>query len=155
MSSPLPPLPTVSDLATAGEVAQRFEGVISLAGSRAGTGQLRKHPHRLWLPIEDTDEPDTLNAPSADTVRRILAFAGSTPDPLLVHCRYGQSRSVAAALGIAVHRGWDALVASRELLAAHPANRPFTPNELLLGLFDSELGCAGRLLRAGIDHVRT
>lgn len=147
-------LPVVADLVTARKIAGRFEAVISLAGTRRESGQLKHHPRRLWLPMEDTSDRGEARAPSTQAVKDILAFTGEGPGSILVHCRYGQSRSAAVALGLAVHFGWDPTVAVRELLGAHPAGMPFAPNQLLLELFDEELHCGGRLLTTGLDHTR-
>jgi len=146
-------LPYVSDLAEAERIAQTFESVISLAGSAKGRGALKNHSRRLHCRFDDVlDDAEGVPA-GAEHILEIIEFSADAKT-LLVHCEYGQSRSTAVAMGVAVALGARIEDAARELLQAHPAGRPFVPNERILSLFDHHLGCNGRLVGAGLDYIR-
>jgi predicted protein tyrosine phosphatase len=148
-------LPWIANLADAERIARDFDSVISLAGPAKGRGALKNHQHRLFCPFDDVleDSEDEGVAAGAEQIREILGFT-SDAGLILVHCEYGQSRSTAVALGIAVALGTDPENAGAELLKAHPNGRPFVPNEWVLSLFDNHLACNGRLVTAGLNHTR-
>ena len=150
----LPDPPRVVSLVEAEVICKDFDSVISLAGPAKGRGALKNHQRRLFCPFDDVleDSEDEVAA-GAEQIREILGFT-SDAGLILVHCEYGQSRSTAVALGIAVARGKDPENAAAELLKAHPNGRPFVPNEWVLRLFDNHLACNGRLVTAGLNHTR-
>lgn len=155
VSLELPLLPQVSSLAEAERTARDFDSVISLAGPAGGRGALKNHPRRLYCSFADVlDDTEGEGAPAGnEQVREILEFSAGA-GLLLVHCEYGQSRSAAVAVGVAVARGITPGDAARELLQAHPIGRPFVPNEWVLTLFDRHLGCGRRLVTAGLEYTR-
>lgn len=148
------PVPVVTDLVGAETVAGEFDAVVSLAGDRSGAWALLDHPRRLYCPFDDVSLADDPDAFTAVHARTILDFTADQAGTLLVHCLAGQSRSTATALAIAVQRGHDPYEAAANLLTAHPPLRPFTPNPLVLFVFDRVLSMRGALLDAGMEHVR-
>ena len=105
---------------------------------------------RLTLRFHDISEPrDGLVAPSRAMVAELLEFAAAwrEPDPLLVHCWMGISRSTAAALilACAVDPAQDEVQIALALRKASPSA---TPNRLIVALADDLLGRQGRLIAA-------
>jgi predicted protein tyrosine phosphatase len=147
-------LPVVANLDEASRNAALYPSVISLAGTRIGDGALRLHDNRLYIPMNDTNRGGTRQSPSTHAVEKIFKFCNDVSTPLLVHCQYGQSRSTAVALGVAVYWGWDPWEAAEVLLSKHEINRAFVPNELLLSLFDNALGTNGNITKAGLHYIR-
>lgn len=145
-------LPRVYNRIEAETLGAAFANVISLAGTAAGRGEMRKHPRRLFCPFDDVVDDDSEPA-GPEQIERILKFAAHA-ESLMAHCAYGQSRSAAVALGVTVAWGWDPGEAAQALLISHPASRPFVPNERVLRLFDEALSCRGRLLQAGLEYMR-
>lgn len=147
-------LPVVGDLVDAETTAGAFDAVVSLAGGHTGSWALRDHRQRLYCPFDDVSiatDPDACTRAHAHT---ILDFTAGHTGTLLVHCLAGQSRSTAVALAVAVQRGYDPYDAAADLLAAHPAQRPFTPNPLVLFVFDRVLSLRGELMEAGMAFMR-
>lgn len=124
MARQVSPLPCVSSLTEAERTARDFESVISLGGAGEGRRALKSHPRRLYCPFDDIlDNAEEEGAPAgAEQVREILEFAAAAK-LLLVHCKHGQSRSTAVALGVSVARGMTPEDAARGLLQAHPHRR--------------------------------
>ncbi len=105
---------------------------------------------RLLLAFHDIDAPQIgLVAPDRDTVQSLLDFAGHwlEPEPMLVHCWMGISRSTAAALilACALRPERCEAEAAQALRAASPTA---TPNQLMIALADDLLGREGRLAAA-------
>jgi predicted protein tyrosine phosphatase len=141
----------VCNLAEAEIIAAEFDAVISLVPSYAST--LNTHRKRCCALFDDVVFADDVNAPTSAQVQQVLRFASTLDGPVLVHCQYGQSRSTAVALGILAARGEDPTEAYRRLEQEHPYQRPFTPNVLVLSLFDHALHLDGELVRAGAVWV--
>lgn len=139
-------LPTVLSLAEAERDARKYSTVVSLVHSNERS--LREHPHRLYLPCEDTVFPSDHAAPNADHIHTLLSFVPEPPRDIMVHCLMGHSRSTAVALVLLVAWGWDPDDAASNLASTHPPHRPFIPNALITSLADSLLGCSGRLSAA-------
>jgi len=107
----------------------------------------------LNLRFNDISAPmDGLTAPTAETVRAILAFGdawktAATGAPLLAHCFAGISRSTAAAyiLACAFSAPGREQALARGLRAASPTA---TPNSLMIAFADSALGREGRMVTA-------
>ena len=105
---------------------------------------------RLALAFHDIDAPRRgLVAPDRDMVQTLLDFAAEwrEPEPMLVHCWMGISRSTAAALIVAcaLRPERSELEAAQALRAASPTA---TPNPLMIALADDLLGRQGRLVAA-------
>jgi predicted protein tyrosine phosphatase len=105
---------------------------------------------RLILRFHDIAEPQSgYIAPSQAMVAKILAFGAEwrEPEPLLIHCWMGISRSTAAALIIAcaVNPVRDEAEIAQALRDASPTA---TPNRLMVALADEQLGRQGRLIAA-------
>jgi predicted protein tyrosine phosphatase len=141
----------VCNLAEAELIAAEFDAVISLVPSTEAA--LRSHTNRCCTLFDDVVFADDRNAPTSSQVHEILRFASTLKRSVLVHCLYGQSRSTAVALSIMAARGVDPSEAYRHLEQEHPPQRPFTPNVLVLSLFDHALQLDGELVRAGTTWV--
>jgi predicted protein tyrosine phosphatase len=141
----------ICNLAEAEIIAVEFDAVVSLVPSNAST--LNSHRKRCCALFDDVVFADDLNAPTSAQVQHVLRFASALNGPVLVHCQYGQSRSTAVALGILAGRGEDPTAAYRRLEQEHPYQRPFTPNVLVLSLFDHALRLDGELVRAGAAWI--
>ncbi len=109
------------------------------------------HPARhLRVGVNDIcEETEGLLAPSEATVRSILDFGAGWdgPEPMLIHCWAGVSRSTATAFILACERNPDTperTIAER-LRAASPAANP---NRRLVSLADDLLGRGGRMVDA-------
>lgn len=105
---------------------------------------------RLTLRFHDISEPrEGLVAPSRAMVAELLDFGAAwrEPDPLLVHCWMGISRSTAAALVLAcaASPARDEAEIARALREASPTA---TPNPRIVALADDLLGRQGRLIAA-------
>lgn len=105
---------------------------------------------RLTLRFHDISEPrEGLAAPSRAMVAELLDFGAAwrEPDPLLVHCWMGISRSTAAALVLAcaARPARDEAEIARTLREASPTA---TPNPRIVALADDLLGRQGRLIAA-------
>lgn len=140
-------LPVVMSHEEASEVANEFPSVISLVHSSHPL--LVSHKNRLLQPFDDEIAPNGRRSCTLQDVSEILKFSKKAPDQILVHCEYGQSRSTAVALGILASRGYDLAYSYEILLQEHAPYRPFTPNILVLSLFDKTLKLKGELLRIG------
>ena len=125
--------------------------VLTLLGPGAEPDPICGDAHHLALRFNDITAPMAGHvAPSADTVRVILAFgerwrAAATGAPLLVHCFAGISRSTAAAYMLACAfspRGREEALA-RALRTASPTA---TPNSLMVALADDLLDRRGRMI---------
>jgi predicted protein tyrosine phosphatase len=103
------------------------------------------HDDQLIVEFEDRLRPEQ-GAPTLAHAEQILSWAHPRLGrSILVHCKAGQSRSTASALGIAVlagmseHDAWNHV----EHSCRPPekiSTRPFIPNLRLLGHFDVLLG---------------
>jgi len=105
---------------------------------------------RLALAFHDIDAPRRgLVAPDRAMVQALLDFAADwrEPEPMLLHCWMGISRSTAAALIVAcaLRPERSELEAAQALRAASPTA---TPNPLMIALADDLLGRQGRLVAA-------
>ena len=116
-------------------------------GSEPPTAAAIGADQRLYLPINDIDEPiEGLTAPDEATVDAILAFAERWDEaqPMVVHCWAGISRSTATAFVIACARNPQTPEAeiARALRAASPTAYP---NRRIVALADANLGRGGRM----------
>jgi predicted protein tyrosine phosphatase len=123
--------------------------VVSLLAPGQATPALPPVP-RLSLAFHDIDAPRSgLVAPDREMVQALVNFAGDwrEPEPMLVHCWMGVSRSTAAALilACALRSDRDEAEAARALRAASPTA---TPNPLMIALADDLLRREGRLVAA-------
>jgi predicted protein tyrosine phosphatase len=104
---------------------------------------------RLLLASHDVaEEIEGYQAPTADDVARLLAFARAWDGmrPMLVHCWAGVSRSTAAAYVVACARsGGSEVELARALRHASPGA---TPNPLIVAHADALLGRSGRMVAA-------
>lgn len=109
------------------------------------------HDDHLIVECEDRVNPEE-GAPTLSQVDEILSWATYRLDrSILVHCKAGQSRSTAAALGIAMLSGVSEADALQYVYAScRPSDkvctRPFIPNTRLLAHVDTLLGT--QLVRA-------
>jgi predicted protein tyrosine phosphatase len=105
---------------------------------------------RLTLRFHDiTESRDELIAPSRNMVEALLAFGDAwlEPEPMLVHCWMGISRSTAAAIALAAAA--DPSRNEMEIaIALRTASPSATPNALMVALADDLLGRQGRLISA-------
>jgi predicted protein tyrosine phosphatase len=104
--------------------------------------RLLLYSHDLAVPTEG------LQAPTADDVARLLAFARSWDGarPMLVHCWAGVSRSTAAAFAIACALSpRPEIELARALRSASPGA---TPNPLIVAHADALLARDGRMVAA-------
>ena len=135
------------DLAAA--LARGPARVVSLLSPGRPAPRVAAVPH-LVLTFNDIAEPrDGLTPPDAQMLRRLIAFgaAWDEPEPLLVHCWMGISRSTAAAFVLAC--ALDPARDPRSLAAALRAAAPeATPNRLMVALADDLLGRGGRMTQA-------
>ncbi len=123
--------------------------IVSLLAPGQTTPKLPPVP-RLALAFHDIDGPHRgLVAPDREMVQALLDFGASwrEPEPMLVHCWMGISRSTAAALILACALRPDRreLEAAEALRAASPTA---TPNPLMIALADELLEREGRLVSA-------
>jgi predicted protein tyrosine phosphatase len=105
---------------------------------------------RLTLRFHDIAEPrEGLVAPSRAMVAELLDFGAAwrEPEPLLVHCWMGISRSTAAALVLACAAS-PARDEGEIALALRAASPTATPNSRIVALADDLLGRQGRLITA-------
>jgi len=105
---------------------------------------------RLALAFHDIDAPrQGLVPPDRDMVQALLDFAADwrEPEPMLLHCWMGISRSTAAALIIACALRPDRSEAEAAL-ALRAASPTATPNPLMIALADDQLAREGRLIAA-------
>jgi len=105
---------------------------------------------RLILRFHDISEARAgMVAPSRAMVSQLLAFGAAwrEPDPLLVHCWMGISRSTDAALVLACAANPERNEAEIAL-ALREASPTATPNPLIVALADDLLGRQGRLSAA-------
>jgi predicted protein tyrosine phosphatase len=94
------------------------------------------------------EEIEGYQAPTADDVARLLAFARAWDGmrPMLVHCWAGVSRSTAAAYVVACARSdGSEMELARALRHASPGA---TPNPLIVAHADALLGRSGRMVAA-------
>jgi predicted protein tyrosine phosphatase len=140
-------LPVVMSHEEAGEMADEYPSVVSLVVS--DMERLVAHRNRLERPFADILNPGSRQACTVADVKAILRFGIKAPDPVLVHCEYGQSRSTAVAFGILAGRGYGLEESYQMLALDHPPGRAFMPNLLVLARFDQVLGRNGELLRVG------
>jgi predicted protein tyrosine phosphatase len=113
-------------------------------------------PEIVWtkpltlLKMHDLTAPSSqLLGPCESHIEGILKFGREwrEPEPMLIHCWMGISRSTAAALilACAVDPLRDEADAARALRAASPTA---TPNPLMIALADARLNRQGRLIAA-------
>lgn len=113
------------------------------------------HDDHLIVEFEDRVEPE-LGAPTLSQVDEILSWAHARLDrSILIHCRAGQSRSTAAAVGIACLAGLSESEALQYVYAhCRPTDkigtRPFIPNTRFLRHVDTLLGT--QLRRAASNY---
>jgi len=105
---------------------------------------------RLLLRFHDISEPRIgLIAPTQAMVSELLAFGAAwrEPEPLLIHCWMGISRSTAAALilACALDPARDEAEIGGALRRASPTA---TPNPLIVSIADQLLGRQGRIVAA-------
>jgi predicted protein tyrosine phosphatase len=99
------------------------------------------HDDHLIVEFEDRLQPDQ-GAPTLAHAEQILSWAQPRLDrSILVHCKAGQSRSTASAIGIAALAGMSEPEAWNHVASlCRPPDklktRPFIPNLRLLGHFD-------------------
>jgi hypothetical protein len=116
------------------------------------------HDDHLIVEFEDRVEPE-LGAPTLSQVDEILSWAHARLDrSILVHCKAGQSRSVAAAVGIACLAGMSEHDALQYVYAhCRPSvkvgRRPFTPNLRYLKHVDTLLATNLRREVARFDPI--
>lgn len=115
-----------------------------------GYGEAR----HLQLSLHDIEaEAEGLHAVSDDRMRTLLDFVGGweRSAPILIHCYAGISRSTATAFitACALNPDADEEEIARALRTASPTA---SPNRRFVALADSELGRAGRMVRA-IDSI--
>ena len=108
------------------------------------------------LRFHDIPEPHAgMIAPNRAMVAEILAFGAAwrEPEPLLIHCWMGISRSTAAALVIAcaADPARDEAEIAQALRQASPSA---TPNPLVVALADEWLGREGRMVAAAASIGR-
>lgn len=103
------------------------------------------HPDHLVVEFADRVAYDD-GAPTLGQVESVVEWASTrTHGSMLVHCKAGQSRSTAAAIGICCAAGmteeaaWDHVYWSCRP-EAKVGVRPFIPNPRLLEHFDTVLG---------------
>lgn len=144
-------VPVVRNAVEAAETGSQYPSVVSLVDVYAP--KLTRHKNRLLRPFDDVIQNSHPRAVSDKDVAAILEFAATAPDPLLVHCLAGQSRSTAVALGIMVARGSSPEHAYDALVSVHPTERPFTPNLLVVARFDLALGSGGTLFEAVFSRL--
>ena len=104
----------------------------------------------LLLRFHDISEPRLgLIAPDAAMVSALLAFGAAwrEPEPLLIHCWMGISRSTAAVLilACALDPARDEAEVAMALRKASPSG---TPNPRLVAIADDLLGRRGRIVAA-------
>lgn len=103
----------------------------------------------LRIEIHDISQPfEGFILPEEQHISELIAFIRDWPaqQPLLIHCVAGVSRSMAAALIAAVIKGdGDELRTARRLRAAAPHAHP---NQRIISVADTLLGCQGRLIAA-------
>lgn len=142
--APLSQVPTVL-------LRRKPSHVLTLLGPDAEPDPVCGDAHHLVLRFNDITAPIAgYTAPTADTVRVILAFGerwreAGTGAPLLVHCFAGISRSTAAAYMLACAfspQGREEALA-RALRTASPTA---TPNRLMIALADDMLDRRGRMI---------
>jgi predicted protein tyrosine phosphatase len=104
----------------------------------------------LRLAVNDISEPmEDMILPHAEAVRQILDFGATWdgPDPMLIHCWAGISRSTATAFALACERspGVDERTIALALRRAAPHA---APNRRIVALADEMLGREGRMVEA-------
>ena len=106
--------------------------------------------NHLRVQMDDiTEQMEGFVAPCDSHIEQVLNFVRGwdRSAPLVVHCYAGISRSTASAFAAACalnpHR--DEISIARQIRAASPIA---SPNRLIVGLADKELGRNGRMLRA-------
>jgi predicted protein tyrosine phosphatase len=141
-------LPVYSSLARACTpgFASQFQLVVSLVAVPARS-PLEGHRNRIECLFEDESDPGHPDAATAAHVQEILRAALPVEGLVLVHCKYGQSRSAAVALGLACAAGWAPRAAAVDLSRAAERAGHFYPNRLVAQLFDQALGMNGALLQ--------
>mgnify|MGYP006270731213 CR=1 FL=1 len=103
------------------------------------------HDDHLIVEFEDRVRREE-GGPTLSQIDEILTWASQRLDRrILVHCKAGQSRSTAAAVGIAVLAGMAERDAFEHVFAScrpeeKVATRPFIPNRLVLTHIDTLLG---------------
>lgn len=126
----------------------RPQAVVSLLSPDAEPPAWETAAPRLVLSFNDISGPrDGLVAPGRCHIERLIAFIEPRPDPLLIHCWAGVSRSTAAAYVAACWRdgpGSEEALADRLRRAAPYA----TPNPLIVSLGDAVLGRSGAMSKA-------
>ena len=125
----------------AAELHPKFDAVISVVSHPGDAAFAHPNHHREYFD-DITDPTDWGREPRRDHVKRIIEFAQAQPEGtrFLVHCQAGISRSTATALGVLAALGWHEEEALEFLRSTHPADRPFWPNNRVLGHFDALLG---------------
>ncbi|HVI28905.1 protein tyrosine phosphatase [Hansschlegelia sp.] len=130
-------------------VAARARRVLSLLSLEMAAPRLPgiAPEDHLTLRFHDIVEPTTGHVHPCDNhVAEALAFAAG-PDPIVVHCYAGISRSTAMAFAIACAR--EPSRDERDLAAALRRASPMaTPNRLIVRLADDALGRQGRMAAA-------
>jgi predicted protein tyrosine phosphatase len=124
--------------------------LISLLGPEQDAPAAPANLPHLTLRFHDISEPrQGLVAPDRTMVAELLAFGAAwrEPDPLLVHCWMGISRSTAAALVLACAAN-SARDETQVALALRAASPMASPNPLIVALADDLLGRSGRLIAA-------
>ncbi len=129
--------------------ATRARRVLSLLSEGAAAPRLdgTAVADHLTLRFHDIVEPRHGHVPPGEAhVRQALDFA-SRPEPIVVHCYAGVSRSTAMAYAIACAR--EPARDERELAAELRRASPMaTPNRLIVSLADDALGRGGRMAEA-------
>jgi predicted protein tyrosine phosphatase len=126
----------VVSLVEATAIRTEFDAIIS-----AGVRPSWSHPCHIVRQFHDGI--GGRGCATVEAVAALLAFGASRGGSMLVHCQQGESRSTAIAVGLMVQAGATPTEAVTMLRQAHPAERRFAPNALVMMHVEAVLGSAG------------